>query len=202
MSFLVPILWNCRPKNIEHHHYIFWLAPLSSISIKFWPPLSVRIDRSPPPKLVYQRSSLTSLCPIKGHLLSKVVFRQGLSSTKGCLPPKVVFHKRSLFHRRSSSTEGCLPLQVFFHWRSSSTEGCLPPKVVFNWRSPTTEGCLPQKVIFHRRSSSTKCRLLPKVVSHWRSSSTKGHLPQTITPWLILYLWKQSTYQISASYLA
>ena len=37
---------------------------------------------------------------------------------------------------------------------------------------------------------------------HWRLSSTEDHLPPTITPWLILYLWKQSTYQISACYLA
>ena len=69
------------------------------------------------------------------------------------------------------------------------------------WRSSFTEGRLPLKVIFQQRSSSTGGRLPPEVVFHRWSSSTEGCLPPTITPWLILYLWQQSTYQISASYL-
>ena len=52
-----------------------------------------------------------------------------LSSTKGCIPPKVVFHQRS------SPTKGCLPLKVVFYKRLSSTEVCLPPKVVFHRRT-------------------------------------------------------------------
>ena len=43
--------------------------------------------------------------------------RQHARSSKGCLPPKVIFH------RRSSSTEGCLSLKVIF---------ILQPKVVFH----------------------------------------------------------------------
>ena len=50
---------------------------------------------------------------------------QRLSFSKGCLPPKLVFHQRL------SITEGCLPLEVIFHQKSSSTEGYLPPKVIF-----------------------------------------------------------------------
>ena len=50
-------------------------------------------------------------------------------------------------------------------------------------------------------SSPTKSHLPPKVVFHHRSSSTKGRLPPTTTHWLILYLWEQSGYHISASYL-
>ena len=50
---------------------------------------------------------------------------QGLSSTKSCLQPKVVFY------RRSFSTKGRLSTKVIFHRKSSSTEGRLPPKVFF-----------------------------------------------------------------------
>ena len=55
---------------------------------------------------------------------------RGSSSTEGCLPPKVVFHRRSSSHRRSSFTKGRLP-----------TEGRLPTKVVFQRRSSSNEGC-------------------------------------------------------------
>ena len=64
------------------------------------------------------------------------------------------------------------------------------------------EGRLPQKVVFHWRLSSTTGHLLQKVFFHQRSSSTEGHLSPTITTWLILHMWEQWTYQISASYLA
>ena len=47
-----------------------------------------------------------------------------LSSTKGPLLPKVVFHGRS------STIEDCLPPKVVFHRRSSSIEGCLPPTTI------------------------------------------------------------------------
>ena len=66
---------------------------------------------------------------------------------------------------------------------------------------PREGGGVTTKGVFHQRLSSTKGHLPPKVVFHRRLSSTKGCLPPTITPWLILYLWEQSTYQISASYL-
>ena len=52
-------------------------------------------------------------------------YHQRLSSTEGCLPPKVVYH------RRSSTIKGRVHTKVVFHWRSSSTKGLLPPKVVF-----------------------------------------------------------------------
>ena len=99
------------------------------------------------------------------------------------------------------STEGCLPLKVVFPWRLSSPESHLPPKLFFHWRLFFTEGRFPPKVVFYLRSSSTKGRLPPMVVFQQRSSSTKGYLPPTIIPLFILYLWEQSTYQISASYL-
>ena len=83
-----------------------------------------------------------------------------------------------------SSTNYCLPLKVVFHRKSFSPEGRLPPKVVFLQRSSFSKGRLPTEWVFHRRLSSTK-----------------GCLPPTITPWFILCLWEQSTYQISASYL-
>ena len=97
---------------------------------------------------------------------------------------------RIVFYQKLSSTDGRLPWKVVFHWRSSSTEGHLPPKVVFHRRLSSTksfiptEGYLPTKIVFKRRASSTEGRLQP-----------------TITPWLILNLWEQTTYQISASYL-
>ena len=86
-------------------------------------------------------------------------------------------------HRRSSSTKDSLQMKLVFHRKSSSTEGHLPPKLVFRCRLSSTESCLPPMGVFHRRSSSIK-----------------GRLPPTITPGFILYLWEQSTYQISASY--
>ena len=65
---------------------------------------------------------------------------------------------------------------------SSSTAGCLPLKVIF------------QKRLFsNKRSSSIEGHLPLKVVFHQRSSSTEDCLPPTITLWLILYLWEQST---------
>ena len=93
-------------------------------------------------------------------------------NVKNCLPPKVVFHRRSfsskcrlplkvVLHWRLSSNKGCLPPKVVFHRRSSSTKGCVPPNVVFHWRSSSTDGSLPMKVVFPPRSSSTKGRLLP-----------------------------------------
>ena len=77
------------------------------------------------------------LSSTKGCLQLKVVFHQMLSSTEGCLPPKVIFH------RGSSSTIGCLPTKVAFYRKLSSSLGCLPPKVVFHRRSSTTIFCLP-----------------------------------------------------------
>ena len=50
-------------------------------------------------------------------------------------------------------------------------------------RMSSTEGHLPSKVI------STEGSIPPKDVFH-------------LPPWLILYMWEQSTYQISASYCA
>ena len=47
-------------------------------------------------------------------------------STKGHLPPKVIFHPWS------SSTQGRLPQKVVFHPKSSCSEGPLPPKVTFH----------------------------------------------------------------------
>ena len=102
---------------------------------------------------------------------------------------------------KSSSTKGCLSTKVVSHWRSSSTEGGFPPKVIFHQRLSSTECSLPPKVIYHRRSSSYEGHFSPNVILHRRSSSTKSRLPLTITPWLILYLWEQSTFQISAPYL-
>ena len=119
--------------------------------------------------------------------------QSGVGSMQGSI--KVVFHWRS------SSTTGSLPPKVVFQQRSSSREGCLPLKVLFHQRSSSTKCHLSRKVVFHRRSSSIEGRLPQKVVFHWRSSSTKGCLSLTISPWLILYLWEPSTYQISASYL-
>ena len=102
-----------------------------------------------------------------------------------------------VFLRRLCSTEGCLPPKVVFYRRLPSTKGHLKPKVICHQRLTPTEGCLPLKVVFHRRSSSTYGRLPPKVVFHQSLSSTKG-CPPTITFCLILYLWEQSKYKISA----
>ena len=110
-------------------------------------------------------------------------------STKGCLPLKDVFRQRWSSNKGGLPTKGHFPLKVVFHQRLSSTEGCLPPKVVF------IKVLLSLKVVFHQRSSSTKGRLPPKVVFHQRLSSTYHNT-------LIHYLREQSTYQVSASYLA
>ena len=80
----------------------------------------------------YQRSY-----SIEGHLPSKVVFRQSLSSVKFCLPSNVVFCQRS------SSVKGRLPSMVVFRKRSSSVKGCLLSKVVF------VKGRLPLLGHFH-----------------------------------------------------
>jgi len=114
------------------------------------------------------------LSSTKGCLLPKVVFHHRLSSTKGYLPPNVVFH------RRMSSIECCLPPKVIIHRRSSSTKGHLPPKVVLHQMSSSTKGRLPLNVIFHQRSSSTKSCLPPKCILHWRLPSTKVHPPPKI----------------------
>ena len=82
-------------------------------------------------------------------------------STELCLPPMVVYHRRSsftkghlppkvVFHQMSSSTEGCFPLKVVFQIWLSSAEGRLPPK------GPSTEVRLPLKGVFHQRSSCTE----------------------------------------------
>ena len=105
------------------------------------------------------------------------------SSMEWCLPWKVVFIK------------GHLPPKVVFHRRSSSAKCCLPPRV------SATECRLPQKAVLHQRLYSTKICLPPRVVFNQRSFSTKSCLPSTIIPWLIVYLWEQSAYQISASYI-
>ena len=62
-----------------------------------------------------------------------------------------------VFHQRLSSTKGCLLPKVVFHWRSTSINGRPPPKVLFHWWSSSTDGRLPPKVFYHQRSSSTKC---------------------------------------------
>ena len=103
--------------------------------------------------------------------------------------------KRTRQHARVSSTKSRLQPKVVFHRRSFSTKGCLSTKVIFHRKSSSTEGRLPPKVFFHQRSSSNRGGLPLKV------SSTKGCLPPNITLWFILYLWEQSTYQISAFYL-
>ena len=78
-------------------------------------------------------------------------------------------------------------------------KGCLPPKVIFPQWLSSTEGHFPPKVVFYRRSYSTEGCCSPVVVL---LSSTNVRLTPTIPPWLILYLWEQSTFQISSSYLA
>ena len=55
----------------------------------------------------------------KGHLLSKDVFRQRLSSVKDRLPSKIVFRQRL------SSVKGGLLSKVVFRQRSSSVNVCL-----------------------------------------------------------------------------
>ena len=84
----------------------------------------------PSKAIINQRSS-----SIKGCLPSKVVFQQRLCSIKGCLPSKGhlsskdIFHQmlssiEAVCHQRSSSITGCLP----------SSKGCLPSKVVIHQR--------------------------------------------------------------------
>ena len=130
--------------------------------------------------------------------------------TCACTMPHIFFHDGKLYFRLKQLTAISIwaqlccdcqgeesPPKVIFLRRLSSTEGHLPPKFVFHWRLSSTKGPLLSKVFFHRRVSSTE-----GIVLHRRSPSTKDRLPPNITPWLILYLWEQSSYQISASYLA
>ena len=149
----------------------------------------------------------------EGHLPLKVVFQQRMSSTEGCLPQNVVFHQRS------SSTEGRLPLKIVFQQRLPSTESRLPPKVVFHQRSSSNRGRLLPKVVFHQMLSSTyhntcihlifvravnipNLSFLPAMHDAWSMKLDAWCMMYNGTPKLILNLWKQSTYQISASYLA
>ena len=60
---------------------------------------------------------------------------------------------------RVSSTKGCLPPKVIFHQRLSSIKGPLPPKVVFHQMSSSIKGHLPSKVVFHKRLSYINDRL-------------------------------------------
>ena len=66
----------------------------------------------------------------KLRLLSKVVFRQRLSSVKGRLLSKVV-----VFLQRSYCVKGCLPSKLVFHQRSSSIKGRFPSMFVFHINS-------------------------------------------------------------------
>ena len=102
---------------------------------------------------------------IKGCLPLKVIFHQILSSIKGCLPLKIVFHQRLPF------IQGHLPSKAIFHQRSSSIKDCLPSKVVFHKMLSSIKGCLPSKsssikIFFYQRLSSIKSRLPPKVILH------------------------------------
>ena len=135
---------------------------------------------------------------------SGLVSMQGSSSPKKSSPSKACLPLKVVFHQRLSSTKGHLPLKVVFHRRSSSTKGRLPPKVIFHQRlSPTYHNTLLDLIfIFVRTVNIPNLSLLPglevasspKVVFHQWLSSTEGCLPPAMT--------EQSTYQISASYLA
>ena len=94
--------------------------------------------------LFLRSSSLSS--SIKGHVPSKVVFHQRLSSIKWCLPSQAVKVK-SYKHFFSGNILYTL-LKVFFHQRSSSVKGCLPSKVIFCQRLSSFKGRLPSKVVF------------------------------------------------------
>ena len=121
-----------------------------------------------------------------------VVFHQRLSSTKGRLPPKVVFHQVDLIFVRTVNTPNLSLLPCL--------EVASPPRVVFHQRLSSRQGSLPSKVVFHQRLSFTyfntlvdhkfvrtviipNLSLLPclevasprKVVFHQRS--TEGYLP-------------------------
>ena len=71
----------------------------------------------------------------------------------------------------SSSTKGHLPPKVIFQQRSSSTEGRLPPKIIFHQSLSSTKGRLQPKVVFHQSSSSTKDRLPPTITPYICESS-------------------------------
>ena len=73
------------------------------------------------------------------------------SSINHCLPPKVVF---SVFLFRLSSTKSCLPLKVVVHQRSSSIKGHLSSRVFFQQWSASIKDCLPSEVVFYQSSSS------------------------------------------------
>ena len=59
-------------------------------------------------------------------LLIKAALPSKVSSIKGYLPSKVIFHQRS------SSIIGYLPSIEVIYWRTSSIKDHLPPKVIFN----------------------------------------------------------------------
>ena len=84
---------------------------------------------------------------------------------------------------RSSFTKGCLPPKVIFHLMSSSIKGHLPPKVFFHRRSSSTQGHLPSKIFFHPRSSSSEGHLPPPktpwLILYLREQSTLGVFKQT-----------------------
>ena len=84
-------------------------------------------------------------------------------------------HKISLFVvflRRLSSIKGCLPSKDVFHLRLSLIKDCLQIKVVFEQRLSLIKGHLPSKV------SSIKWCCLSKIAFCQILCSTNGHFPQ------------------------
>ena len=90
-----------------------------------------KISLRPPP----QRCS-TSATSLHCSQLLKVVFRQRMSSVKGCLP------SRSSSIKRLCSVKGRPPSKVVFRQRASSVKGCLHSKVVFRQKSSSVKSCL------------------------------------------------------------
>ena len=157
---------------------------------------------------LHQRSSsIKVILQIGGHLPSKVIFHQRLSSIKGGPPSKVVFHQRSssinvVFPLRLSILKGRLPSVVFFHQRSSSIKGPPPSKVVFhqsyvqympiskpNGKQSAAGGHLPQEWIRHQTLRQPQRRRRPQKdgpkPSFWRNLPSKvvihkGPLPKEV----------------------
>ena len=75
-----------------------------------------------------------------------------------------------------SSIKGCLPSKVVFHPRLSHIKGHLVLKVIFNQSSSSIKVRIAPKFVFHQSLSSIKFHLPSKFFFHQRLSSIKGHL--------------------------
>ena len=133
-----------------------------------------------------------------------------MSTIKGCLPFKVLFHQRTpsskiVFHRRLSSIKGCLQTKVVFHRRSTFNKGCLfkyciPSNFVFvchqRLSSIPIKGPFPSEIVFYQRSSSKLSLVLFRYQFIWYGNTNNAFMVNKIR-----YITTVPIYEIKEIYI-